>query len=80
MLVASPEIRTRIWRATRAPSSPKFALIYALEAPQVLSQEADTEEVKIVQEVELIEEVQALEVELESIAIMSGVGETQGHS
>ena len=74
LLVASPDIRTKIRRATRSPSSPKVPLIAALEAPQVLSQEAEIEEVHIAQEVELIEEVQAFEVELESIAIMLGVG------
>lgn len=35
---------------------------------------------KFVQKFELIEEVQAIGVDLESLAIMSGVGETHGHS
>ena len=80
LLVASIDIRTKIRRDTRSPSSPKFPLITALKEPQVLSQEYEIEEVQVVQEVELIEEVQESKVELESIAIMSGVGETQKHS
>ena len=79
LLVASPEIRTRRRRAERASSSPKIPLIAALEEPQFLSQEVEIEEVQFVQEAELIEEVQASEVEPESIAIMSGVEETQGN-
>ena len=68
LLVARPKVRTRRSRATRPQSPPKFSLPAALEAPQVLSL---TE----------IEEVQfALEDELESIAIMSGFGETEGLS
>ena len=51
-----------------APSPPEVSLTTALEAPPVLPQEAK------------IEEVQAPKAELESIAIMSGVGETEGHS
>ena len=68
MLVASPEVRTRRRRATRAPSPPKVSLPAALEEPQVLSP-AEIEEVQV-----------APEAELESIAIMSGVGETEGIS
>ena len=67
-MVVSLEIRTRIKRAERAPSSPKLLLKFSVEAPQFLSPVVE------------IEEVQASEVELESLAIMSGVGETHGHS
>ena len=80
LLVASPEIRTRRRRAKRASSSPKISLIGTLEERQVLSQEAEIEEVQFVQEFELIEEVQASKFELESIAIMPGFGETKGNS
>ena len=69
LLVASPEVRTKRRRATRAPSPPKFPLTAALEEPQVLSQEDGIEEVQV-----------APKAELESIAIMSGVGETEGYS
>ena len=47
LLVASPEIGTRRRRPKRAPYSPKIPLIYALEEPQVLSQENEIEEVQI---------------------------------
>ena len=68
LLVAMPEIRTRRRRATREPSPPKVSLTSALEAPRVLS-------------LAKIEEVQAApKVELESIAIMLGVGEIEGRS
>ena len=80
LLVASPKIMNKKRRATRAPFSPKVPLIATLEAPQVLSQEVEIEEVQIAQEADLIEEVQASKAELKSIAIMSGVGETQVHS
>ena len=45
LLVASPKIRTRRRRSERASYSPKIPLISALEEPQVLSQEAEIEEV-----------------------------------
>ena len=80
LLVASLDIRRRRRRDTRAPSSPKFPLITTLEEPQFLSQETEIEEVQIAQEAKLIEEVQAPAYELESIAIMSSVGEREGHS
>ena len=78
-MVVSPEIRKRRKRAERASSSPKVPLKSALEAPQVLSPTVEIEEVQIAQEAEVIEKAQASEVELGSLAIISGVGETQGH-
>ena len=67
-MVASPEVRTIRRRAIRAPYPPNISLPVVLEAPQVLSPNE-------------IREVQvAPEVELESIDIMSGVGETEGIS
>ena len=68
LLVSSPKVRTRRGRATRAPSPPKVSLPTALEAPQVISL-AEIEEVQV-----------APKAELESIAIISGFGETEGLS
>ena len=79
-MVASPEVRNIRKRAKRASSSPKVPLKATLEAPQVLSPTIEIEEVQIAQEAEVIEEVQASKVELESLAIMSRVGETHGNS
>ena len=79
-MVVRSEIRTRKKRAKKASSSPKFPLKAALEAPQVPSLAVEIEEVQIAQEAEVIEKVQESEVEIESLAIMSGAGETHGHS
>ena len=74
LLVVSPNIRKRRKRDEKASSSPKFPLKAALEAPQVPSPVVEIKEVKIAQE------VQALDVELESLAIMLVVGENHEHS
>ena len=57
LLVASPEVRNRKRRATRASPSPKVPLIATLEAPQILSPKVEIGEVQIAQEAELIKEV-----------------------
>ena len=79
-MVVSLDIRKTRKRVEKASSSPKFPLKATLEAPQVPSPIVEIEEVQISQEAKVIEEVQALEVELKSLSIMSGVGKTHGHS